>query len=177
MTRKIAILTAGLLLSAMLFGCGGKAVSEVKGEKVAAPVGESASDAKEADGTGSVYGEYLAADEFEDITGITGLTASEEGTILRFTGSDGGVVYEARFYSADFYEVEVEGNRKYYEDVPGVGDKAAICIPDSPYRLTFVKGDNCVMTQTLSNNADGELMLSEEQLISIAKSIASKLPD
>jgi|LSQX01.2.fsa_nt_gb hypothetical protein len=177
MKRKTAILTAGLLLCAMLFGCGGKAVSKTKGEAVATPVGESASDAKTADGVGSPYGEYLTLDEVEDITGITGLTATEEGAILRFTDSDGGVAYEARFYSADFYEAEVEGNRKYYEDVPGVGDKAAICIPDSPYRLTFVKGDRCVMTQTLSNNADGELMVSEEQLISIAKSIASKLPD
>lgn len=162
MSRIIAILTSGLLLCITLFGCGGKA----------AP-----SDAGPAESAGSVYGEYLTVAEVEDITGLTGLTVSEEGVTLRFTGSDGGVVYEARFYSADFYETEVGGNREYYEDVPGVGEKAAICIPDSPYRLTFVKGDRCVMTQTLSNNADGELILSEEKLISIAKSIASKLPD
>jgi len=162
MKKSIVILLMGLLLSAALSGCGGKTAAG------------SAPSSRTPETAGSVYGKYLTAADVEEATGLAGLKATEEGLSLKFTDSNDVVVYEARFYGTDFYEDEVGANRKLYTDVPGVGEKAAICIPDSPYRLVFVKGNRCVMTQTLSKNADGEYLLSEEQLISIAKIIASK---
>lgn len=162
--KSIAVLLAGLLLLAALSGCGGKAAES------SAPVSQASETA------GAVYGQYLSAADVEKITGITGLKAEENAITLKFSGSDGAAVYEVKFYGSDFYEEEVGKNKEYYTDVPGVGEKAAICIPDSPYRLVFVKGDRCVMTQTLGRDADGKWLLSEEQLISIAKTIESKLP-
>lgn len=169
MVKKICFIVISLFLCIAIAGCGSKPASGSASKK------EPAAAAQET--KGSIYSEYLSVSDVEQAAGLTGLKSEEEGVTLRFTGSDGAVVYEARFYGADFYETEVGGNRDYYTDVPGIGEKAAICIPDSPYRLVFVKGNRCVMTQTLSKDADGEWMLSEEQLIAVAKSIASKMPD
>jgi hypothetical protein len=175
--KRIAIFIMGLLLCGSLFGCGSKAASEAAAAAGSATAGETASAAQASEAAGSVYEQYLTAADVEEATGLTGLTATEEGLSLKFAGSDGVAVYEAKFYGTDFYEDEVGANRDYYTDVPGVGEKAAIAIPDMPYRLVFIKGDYCVMTQTLSRNADGEYLFTEEQLVSIAKVIASKLPD
>lgn len=171
MVNKIGFFIMSLFVCFALAGCGNKAASGSASEAGTAPA------AQKSETKASIYSEYLSVADVEQASGLTGLKVEEEGLSLKFTDNDGAVVYEARFYGVDFYEDEVGGNRDYYTDVPGIGEKAAICIPDSPYRLVFVKGERCVMTQTLAKNADGEWMLSEEQLISIAKSIASKLPD
>lgn len=165
MKKLLATLLTGLLLTAALSGCGGKAAESTA----------SVSQAPKA--AGAAYSEYLSVADVEEITGVTGLKAEEKDLTLRFSGSDATTVYEVKFYGSDYYEEEVGGNRDYYTDVPGIGEKAAICIPDSPYRLVFVKGDRCIMTQTIAKNADGNWLFSEEQLIDIAKKIASKLPD
>jgi hypothetical protein len=169
MVKRIGFFIISLLFCIAIAGCGNNPASGSASKKEPALADQEAK--------GSIYSEYLSVSDVEQASGLTGLKTEEEGVTLRFTDNDGAVVYEARFYGADFYETEVGGNRDYYTDVPGIGEKAAICIPDSPYRLVFSKGDRCVMTQTLAKNADGEWMLSEEQLIAVAKSIASKLPD
>ncbi len=171
MVKRIGFFIMSLFFCFALAGCGNKANFGSAAEPETAP------SAQKSETKGSVYSEYLSAADVEQASGLTGLKAEEDGLSLKFTDNDGAVVYEAKFYELDFFEDEVGGNRDYYTDVSGVGEKAAICVPDSPYRLVFVKGERCVMTQTLAKNTDGEWMLSEEQLISIAKSIASKLPD
>lgn len=176
-SARIAMLLTVLLVCVFLWDCGEKESSgpDSSGSSPAVQ-GEKSAD-QSAETGGASYGEYLTAADVEKVTGLTGLKAAEENLTLRFTDSTGAVVYEARFYGSSFYEEEVDGNRDYYTDVPGVRDKAAICIPDSPYRLTFLKGENSVMTQVLAKNADGQWLLNEEQLISLAKMIASRLSD
>ncbi len=163
--KSIVILLIAFLFSAALSGCGGKV--EISSEPISQTMKAASAD----------YSKYLSTSDLEKATGISGLKAEEKDLTLRFSGSDGGVVYEVKFYGKDFYESEVERNRKYYTDVQGVGDKAAICLPDSPYRLVFAKGEHCIMTQTLARNDEGKYVMSEEQLISIAKTIASRLPE
>lgn len=168
--KKIAVLFLSLLLSLALFGCGG-------GEKKSTaqpPAKEPAkTEASAPNAESDKYGKYLSAAEVEKVTGLTGLKTVEKDLTISFVGNNDEIVYEVRFYGSDFYEKEVTGNRKYYTDVPGVGDKAAICIPNSPYRLTFAKGDKVLMTQTLAK--DEKQKVKEAQLIELAKIIAGKL--
>jgi hypothetical protein len=126
--------------------------------------------------TVSNYGAYISVSDVEEISGIDGIKEVEEPQKIKFTNSNGDIVYEVSFYGDYFYDEEVGGNQEYYTEVVDVGDKAAICLPDSPYRLTFIKGSQSVMTQTLTKNSEGEWILSEEQLVELAKIIASKLP-
>lgn len=170
---RIAILLAAALICILLAGCGAKESPGPESSGAASSGSPSVGQPAEAGGTS--YGKYLTAADVEEVTGLTGLKTTEENVTLRFTDSAGNIVYEARFYGSSFYDKEVEGNREYYTDVPGVGDKAAICIPNSPYRLTFAKGETGVMTQVLADDAEGNLLLNEEQLISLAKIIASKM--
>ncbi|MDX9872461.1 MAG: hypothetical protein RBT41_08590 [Clostridia bacterium] len=169
--KRIAVLFLLLVLSLALSGCGG-------GEKspAAAPENQPAAGKEQAPAAAdNQYEKYLSAAEMEKAIGLTGLKAVENGTTLSFLDGSDQIVYEVRFYSTGFYEEEVGKNQKYYTDVPGVGDKAAICIPDSPYRLTFVKGESVLMTQTLTKDKDGNWLVSEEQLIALAKILAAKL--
>lgn len=161
-----------LLASILLQGCGNRESAMPGSSKPASP---SSPPAVQSDQSGKTYGKYLTAADVEKVSGLTGLKAAEENITLKFADSVGTVVYEAKFYGSSFYEEEVGGNRKYYTDVPGVGDKAAVCIPDSPYRLTFAKGQRSVMTQVLGKDDKGQWLLSEEQLVALAKVIASRM--
>lgn len=168
--KKMAVLFLNLVLGLTLFGCGGGEKSPTPAPKEQGAVNGQAPAAES-----NKYGKYLSVDEVEKATGLTGLKAAEKDTTLSFVDSSNQIVYEVRFYGGDFYEQEVGGNRKYYTDVTGVGDKAAICIPDSPYRLTFAKGQQVLMTQTLTKNKEGKWLVSQEQLIDLAKILASRL--
>ncbi|HYE68869.1 MAG TPA: hypothetical protein VEA58_09680, partial [Anaerovoracaceae bacterium] len=64
-------------------------------------------------------------------------------------------------------------NEDYYTPVADLGDKAAICIPDMPYRVTFLQGDQTVMVQTIPQ--DGNLLVTEDQLIALAQIVSSRL--
>lgn len=169
--KKIAILFLILVLALALSGCGGAEKSPA-----AAPENQPAAGKEQAPAAaGNQYEKYLTAADVEGATGLTGLKAVEKASTLSFLDGSDQVVYEIQFYSGDFYEREVGSNREYYTDVPGVGDKAAIAIPDSPYRLTFAKGEQVLMTQTLTKDKDGNWLVSEEQLIALAKILAAKL--
>lgn len=167
--RAIAV-GLGLLLCAGLFaGCSGKNDTGSAGVDSSAGVSNQ-------DTVNAAYENLLSIADVESASGLSGLTAKSELNALKFLDGEGTIVYEARFYDASFYEKEVGGNRKYYSDVENVGDRAAICIPDSPYRLTFVKGGRSVMTQVLARSEQGKYVMGEEQLISLAKIIASRIP-
>lgn len=119
------------------------------------------------------YEKYLSIDDVGDITAIENLAVKEESLTLSFYSNDETVVLEAKFYDASFYEEEVGKNQDYYTAIDGIGDKAAICIPGMPYRITFLKGSNCIMLQTIPK--DGSLPINEEHLMELAKIIASRL--
>lgn len=168
--KKVAVLFLSLVLGLALLGCGGGEKSPASASKEQGTAVQKSTAAES-----NKYGKYLTVAEVEQATGLTGLKAAEKDLTLSFVDGSNQVVYEVRFYGSDFYEQEVGGNLTYYTDVPGVGDKAAICIPDSPYRLTFAKGDKVLMTQTLTKNKDGQWLVTEEQLVALAKILASRL--
>jgi hypothetical protein len=121
----------------------------------------------------SLYAEYLTVADVEEVTGMSGLTMKEEAITLKFYNGDGIDILESRFDGSDFYEAEVGANEEYYTPVSDLGEKAAICIPDMPYRVTFQQGDHAIMVQTIPQ--DGNLLVTEDQLIAIAKIISSRL--
>lgn len=170
-SAKIALALAVLLAGTLLPGCGKESAAPGPSKPDAA----SPPAAVQPEQSGKSYGQYLTAADVEKVSGLGGLKVTDENRALKFTDSAGTVVYEAKFYDSAFYEDEVGGNRKYYTDVSGVGDKAAICIPDSPYRLTFAKGQSSVMTQVLGKDDKGKWLLTEEQLIALAQVIASRM--
>ena len=128
---------------------------------------------EESGSSASLYAEYLTVEDVEKVTGISGLTMMEESITLKFYNGDGTNILEARFDGSTFYESEVGANEEYYTPVSDLGDKAAICIPDMPYRVTFLQGDHAVMIQTIPQ--DGNLPVSEEQLIALAEIVSSRL--
>ncbi len=129
--------------------------------------------AEQTESGASLYAEYLTVADVEKITGMNGLTMKEEAITLKFYNKEGIDILEARFDGSDFYADEVEANEEYYTPVSDLGEKAAICIPDMPYRVTFLQGDRAVMVQTIPQ--DGNLLVSEDQLIAVAKIISSRL--
>ncbi|HZK24217.1 MAG TPA: hypothetical protein VFC74_02380 [Oscillospiraceae bacterium] len=103
---------------------------------------------------------------------MTGLTSKEELITLTFYDSENTNILEVRFYNSSFYEQEV-GDNKHYTPVPDLGDQAAIAIPDMPYRVTFLQGEHSIMMQSIP--VDGDVPLTEEQLIQLAKIVVSRL--
>jgi hypothetical protein len=125
-------------------------------------------------GAGGQYAQYLSVADVEKATGLKGLSMKESPITLEFYAAGGAKILEARFDRPSFYDSEVGPNTQYYESVAGVGEKAALGIPQMPYRLVFIKGKYCVMVQTLPGG-DGKLPVAKDQLIAIGKIIASRL--
>lgn len=169
-TKGILLLV--FLLAITMAGCGGGSDSQTLPGTDDTEISESETQSPSGDESGISYAEYLTVEEVEEITGISGLTLNEEPLMLQFLYGE-EIAYEVRFYSMGFYDEEVGGNQEYYTDVPEVGDRAAIAIPDAPYRLTFAKGDYSIMTQTLSQ--DPGAIVTEAHLIELAKLLASRL--
>ena len=156
-----------LILLALSTGCdNGKEPPASAPESQESAAGQSEPEA-------GLYAEYLTVADVEEVTGMSGLTMKEEAVTLEFYNGDGVSILEARFYGSDFYEAEVGANEEYYTPLSDLGDKAAICIPDMPYRVTFLQGEHAVMVQTISQGSD--LPVSEEQLIALAKIVSSRL--
>lgn len=164
----ISLISAFLIVN--LIGCsgGGTPLATTPAEEPSA----SNSSSPASNNTG-MYGKYLAASDVEEVTGMKELKVKEENITLKFDNSEGTTILEVRFDNASFYEQEVTKNQEYYTPIPEIGDKAAICIPAMPYRITFLKGDHCIMVQTIPK--DGILPVDEEQLIAISKIVASRL--
>lgn len=156
-----------MLLLAVSTGCDNE-----KAPPASSPESEAAVSEQSGSDTG-LYTEYLTVEDVEKATGMSGLTMMEEAITLKFFTDDGTSILEARFDGSAFYESEVGANEEYYTPVSDLGDKAAICIPDMPYRVTFLQGDHTVMVQTIPQ--DGTLPVTEEQLISLAKIVSSRL--
>lgn len=121
----------------------------------------------------SLYGKYLTVADVEKATGLKGVTRKEVALTLEFYDAKNEKIVEARFDLPDFYKKEVDGNQKYYTPVPGIGQKAAYILGDTPYRLTFVKGKYCVMVQTPYQSA--KIPGNKDFLINICKTIAGRL--
>jgi hypothetical protein len=174
----IRILIVGLIAVfslAGLSGCGNGEAPPASGSESeeAAEEGVTEESVSEAGSDEGLYGKYLTVADVEEVTGMSGLTSKEEAITLKFLGDDGTVILEVRFDGSSFYEDEVVANEEYYTPVPDLGDKAAICIPDMPYRVTFRKGDHGIMVQTIPK--DGNLPVTGEQLIILAKTVSSRL--
>lgn len=124
-------------------------------------------------GSDSLYGKYLTVADIEKVTGLKGVIRKEVALTLEFYNAKNEKIVEARFDGPDFYKKEVDGNQKYYTPVPGIGEKAAYTLGDTPYRLTFLKGKYCVMVQTpfQSSKTPG----NKDFLIAICKIIAERL--
>jgi hypothetical protein len=91
------------------------------------------------------YSKYLTVADVEKATGFKNLTVKNVTINLEFYTSDGIKFLEAKFDDASLYDNEVTKNQKYYESVPGIGEKAGIGLPKMPYRLTFlIPGVGCL---------------------------------
>lgn len=121
----------------------------------------------------SHYEKYLTAVDVEKVTGLNGITRKEVALTLEFYNGENEKILEAGFNSPNFYQNEVEKNQAYYTAVPGIGERAGLAIPGTPYRITFLQGRFCVMVQTPLEG--GETPVNEDQLIAIGKIIAGRL--
>jgi hypothetical protein len=119
------------------------------------------------------YAGFVTVVDVETATGMRGLTAKETGTTVAFFDNKEKRILEAHFDKPGLYASEVEKNPRYYEKVPGIGEKAAIASPGRPYRLTFVKGKYCVIVQSIPQF--GKDPLTRDQLIAIGRIIAGRL--
>ncbi len=172
MQKRIMILSMIIVLALAVFsGCEDKETpsASVPESEESIP-GESA---EQSGAEASLYAEYLTVADVEEVTGISGLTMKEEAITLKFYNGEGIDILEARFDGSDFYEAEVGANEEYYTPVSDLGEKAAICIPDMPYRVTFLQEEHAVMIQTIPQG--GNLPVTEDQLIAIAKIVSSRL--
>lgn len=168
MLKRILIYSVmAVLILAVTTGCANE-----KAPPASAPESEE-SVSEQSDSDAGLYSGYLTVEDVEKATGMSGLTMVEEVITLKFYNGDGTNILEARFDGSDFYESEVGANEEYYTPVSDLGDKAAISIPDMPYRVTFLQGDQTIMVQTLPQ--DGNLLVTEDQLITLAKIVSSRL--
>lgn len=170
MVKRIKyILLFSLLMTVLLNGCG-KDKETSSSDKEDGKVSEQ-SEVTNA-GTAS-YGEYLSISDVTDITGISELKLKENFNQLKFySGEETNVVLDVSFREESFYEAEV-GDGKYYTELSDIADKAAIAIPDAPYRITLLQGDTSVMIQTVPQ--DSNMKLTEDQLVEIAKLVVSRM--
>lgn len=172
--RILIVCLIAMLLLTLLSGCGSReeppASSPESAEEEEGAAGEPVSEAGSDEG---LYGKYLTVEDVEEVTGMSGLTSEKEAITLKFFADDGTAILEARFDGSFFYKDEVAANEEYYTPVPDLGEQAAICIPDMPYRVTFQQGDHGIMVQTIPQGT--ELPVTEEQLIELAKIVASRL--
>ncbi len=120
----------------------------------------------------SLFGKYLTVDDVEKVTGLKGISRKEVALTLEFYNGNEKIL-EARFDSPNFFKYEVEKNQTYYVEVPGIGERAGLAIPGTPYRLTFLQGKFCVMLQTPLEG--GKTLLSIDQLIAIGKILVERL--
>jgi len=119
------------------------------------------------------YVDYFPLADAADIIGNNELQLKETGSILQFyAGEETNIILEIRFSDSSFYETEV-GDGEYYTELPDIADKAAIAIPDAPYRITLLQGETSVMIQTIPTNKD--MKLTEDQLIEVAKRVAANV--
>lgn len=168
MLKRIVICSVMIaLLLTISTGCDNK-----EAPSASAPESEVSETAQAGSGA-SLYAEYLTVEDVEEVTGMSGLSMMEESITLKFYNGDGLNILEARFDGSAFYESEVGANEEYYTPISDLGEKAAICIPDMPYRVTFLQGDHAVMVQTIPQDAN--LLVTEDQLIALAKIVSSRL--
>lgn len=125
-------------------------------------------------GAAGLYAQYLSVADVEKATGMKGLTMKEKPATLEFYSAGGTKILEAVFNGPNFYNTEVGTNSKNFESVAGVGEKAALGVPNMPFHLVFVKGKYCVVLQTLPGR-DGKLPVAKDQLIAIGKIMAGRL--
>ena len=121
----------------------------------------------------SLYGKYLTVADVEKATGLSRLAGREVAITLEFYDAKGTKIVDVRFDRPSSWDQEVERNKSLYETVPGIGEKAAIAIPAMPYRVTLVKGNYCVMIQSVPVN--GKVPLTKDQLLALARVVASRL--
>ncbi len=121
----------------------------------------------------SPYGKCLTTADVEKITGLQDVTRKEIAFTLEFYNDKHEKILEAGFNSPGFYKAEVEKNRDYYVEIPGIGERAGLAIPGMPYRITFLQGKFCVMVQTPLEG--GKTLLNMEQLLAVGKMIAGRL--
>lgn len=172
MLKKIMILSLVIVLTLAVFsGCENKEKPSASGPETEESMPEES--AEQAGTDADLYSKYLTAADVEEVTGIGGLTSMTESITLKFFTDEGLDILEVRFDGSSFYDEEVGANEEYYSPVSDLGDKAAICIPDMPYRVTFLQGDHCIMVQTIPQ--DGNLPVTEDQLIALAKIVSSRL--
>jgi hypothetical protein len=122
---------------------------------------------------GSLYGKYLTVADVEKASGLKGVTRKEVALTLEFYNAKNEKIIEARFYGPEFYKEEVVENQKYYTPISSIGEKAAYTLGDTPYRLTFTKGNFSVMIQTPFASAKDPK--NKDFLIAIGKIIVSRL--
>ncbi len=121
----------------------------------------------------SSYGKYLTVSDVENVTGLQGVTRKEIALTMEFYNEADEKILEACFNSPNFYKNEVEKNQAYYVEISGIGQRAALAIPGTPYRITFLQGKFCVMVQTPLEG--GKTILKITQMIEICKIIAGRL--
>ncbi len=121
----------------------------------------------------SPYGKYLTVSDVENVTGLQGVTRKEIALTLEFYNEAGEKILDACFNSPNFYKNEVEKNQAYYGEIPGIGQRAALAIPGTPYRITFLQGEFCIMIQTPLEG--GKTILKIAQMIEICSIIAGRL--
>ncbi len=168
MIKRILIISMfTLLMLTVLTGCNNNEAP------AAAPPESQGLVSNQAGSDSELYAKYLTIADVEEVTGMTGLTSREEAITLTFFSDDGTDILEVRFDGNSFYDAEVGANEEYYTPVSDLGDKAAICIPAMPYKVTFLQGDHCIMVQTIPQSSD--LPVTEDQLITLAKIVASRL--
>lgn len=122
----------------------------------------------------SRYGQYLTVADVEKVTGLKGIARNEIALTLEFYNGANEKILEVSFNSRNFYKNEVEKNQAYYVEIPGIGQRAAMAIPGTPYRITFLQGEFCMMIQTPLEG--GKTVLNIYQMMDICRIVVEKLP-
>lgn len=127
----------------------------------------------------------LTVADVEQVTGLKGITlvpfnpARFLGSDLNFVAADGRKILSVEFAKAGQFETyKVLVPKNYKSEIPGVGQEAFMG-PDiadqAPYLLVF-RQDGYTVALTVATTSDTRKnMLTIEQLLSLGKTIASRL--
>ncbi|MGE5605038.1 MAG: hypothetical protein ACM3YE_05025 [Bacteroidota bacterium] len=119
------------------------------------------------------YAKYLSVADVEKATGLKGITTKHDYT-LHFLNPEGKEVLQVRFEKAKGWEQQTK-DKKYWTEVKGIGDQAALFMPGMPQQLAFTKGPHMIVVTTFQKQGV-TMFVTADQLKAVCKVIEPRLP-